>query len=93
MLKIAICDDEKEFTGELDKIVKNVARENGIQIDIDVFFTGEELLKSIELNDVHYDLIFLDIEMKKKNQKNLKKCLTFYKNGAIICVESNSTRR
>lgn len=64
MLKIAICDDEIDFTAKIESIIEDVARENGIQIDIDVFFNGLTLLKNIKNNNVRYDIIFLDIEME-----------------------------
>ena len=65
MLKIAICDDDIKFTSKMDTIIRNVARENGIQIEIDVYFDGLALMESMNDNRVLYDILFLDIEMEK----------------------------
>lgn len=64
VLRIAICDDEIHITSKIDLIIKEVARENGIQVENDVFFDGLTLFDNIKMNDIKYDLIFLDIEMK-----------------------------
>lgn len=65
MLKIAICDDDIKFTSKIEIIIREVAREHGIQLEIDFFFDGSTLLKNIANNSVRYDMLFLDIEMRK----------------------------
>ena len=67
MIRIGICDDEMYTTSQLENILTEYARELGIIIDIDVFYDGEELLRYIETQQPDYDLIFLDIRMKKMN--------------------------
>ena len=58
-MRIAVCDDEEKYRvhvkTELEKIV------NSIDVVIDSFAQGEDLLKKIE--NKPYDIIFLDIEM------------------------------
>lgn len=66
MIRIAICDDEIRITSRVEELLLQLCESKGIVADIDVFFDGETLEKSI-LNGKHYDLIYLDIEMKIKN--------------------------
>ena len=58
-MRIAICDDEEKYRGhvktELEKMI------NSIDVVIDSFAQGEDLLKKLE--NQSYDIIFLDIEM------------------------------
>lgn len=62
VLRIAICDDEEILCSQLEEMLLKIARENGEQLDIDVFFSGEELYKYLN-QEVQYDIIFLDIEL------------------------------
>jgi len=66
-IKIAICDDEKIICGELETILINILQANNIKYDIDVYYTGEELLSSFGTSYTGYDLIFLDIELPNQN--------------------------
>ncbi|MBE5903498.1 MAG: response regulator transcription factor [Pseudobutyrivibrio sp.] len=65
-MKIAICDDDVSFTSKLEEIIKQESVNYGKKPEIDVFFDGETLVKSIEDGQC-YSMIFLDIEMKKMN--------------------------
>lgn len=66
MLQVAICDDDAIFTGMLEKLLRKAAQSDGIQIEIDVFFDGFMLENYIFQGNL-YDLIYLDIEMKREN--------------------------
>ncbi len=63
MLKIAICDDEMEVANEVERYILQYGGENDIDFQIDKYSSGEALLKA----DVCFDVIFLDIIMKKIN--------------------------
>ncbi|MBR5953363.1 MAG: response regulator transcription factor [Pseudobutyrivibrio sp.] len=65
-MKIAICDDDISFTSKLEEIIKQESVNYGKKPEIDVFFDGETLVKSIE-DGQSYSMIFLDIEMKRMN--------------------------
>lgn len=67
MLNLSICDDDVKFAGNFEMILYHIAKQENIEIEIDVYFDGEELLKCIETENKHYDVIFLDIEMKNIN--------------------------
>ena len=62
MLKIAICDDVIETTSQLEKVIIEISKTHFIETDIEVFYSGDDLLRYIKNKD-SFDLIFLDIEM------------------------------
>lgn len=64
MLRIAICDDDSKFTGEIEALVFQESQKLGIRVETEVFSDGKTLLKSIQDGE-HYQLIFIDIEMKQ----------------------------
>ncbi len=61
MLNIAICDDEIVLANEIEQIIIMFARNTQESINVDVFYTGDDLMDS--LNNNVYDMIFLDIEL------------------------------
>lgn len=63
VLHIAICDDEKALCSQFEEMLLRIGRESGEQLDIDVFFSGEELYKFLN-QKVQYDIIYLDIELE-----------------------------
>ena len=63
MLKIAICDDMIEITSQLEDMLIKICKINLLNVDIEVFYSGDELLRYLK-NEINFDLIFLDIEME-----------------------------
>lgn len=63
-LSIAVCDDETAIGTQIEDFIKEISCKLNVRFDVDVYFTGEELCKKME-DGVHYDLIFLDIELSK----------------------------
>ncbi|MDD3168005.1 MAG: LytTR family DNA-binding domain-containing protein [Eubacteriales bacterium] len=66
MFRIAICDDEQVICSQIENIIMKYAAENNEKIDTQVFYSGEELSRFLELEQ-SFDLIFLDIELKLIN--------------------------
>jgi DNA-binding LytR/AlgR family response regulator len=66
MLKIAICDDEQIVCADIEKNILDFKKESGLDLEVEVFNSGIDLLKFIE-NENTFDLIFLDIEMQDLN--------------------------
>lgn len=62
MIKVAICDDEKVVTSQIETTIFDVCKLEGISVDIDVFLSGAALENEIS-NGTSYDLIYLDIQM------------------------------
>lgn len=63
MLKIAICDDDKVFSSEVEDIIQTESANKGMRAEIEVFTDGRYLVESIQ-KGARYNIIFLDIEME-----------------------------
>lgn len=61
MIRIAVCDDEKEICLSIEKMLIDICREYSLDIEVDLFFCGKKLCD--EMKNTFYDLIFLDIEL------------------------------
>ena len=60
-LFIAICDDERNISAELEGMLISILDRLNIKYEIDIYFSGEELCRAMETGGF-YNLIFLDIE-------------------------------
>ncbi len=66
MIRAAICDDENNVCSAIEKMLFKASIELNLQIQTDVYYTGERLCKLLEAGE-YYDIIFLDIELEFKN--------------------------
>jgi len=64
MVCVAVCDDEKEIGADLERTLIDIFDGQGVEAEIDVYFSGERLYRNME-TVARYDLIFLDIEFAK----------------------------
>lgn len=64
VLKIAICDDDGHYRKYIRDLVQQFLEERKIAFHIDMFSSGEEFCR-INENLVRYDIVLLDIGMKK----------------------------
>lgn len=64
MYNIGICDDGKNICASLEEMVLQYAEKSKRKMDIQVWYTGEELCRYLE-QDGHLDILFLDIELMK----------------------------
>lgn len=62
MYKIGICDDGKNTCASVEAMLLQYAAQNAIQIDVQVWYTGEKLTEDMILGN-HLDILFLDIEL------------------------------
>lgn len=62
MSNIAICDDDKSICSQIETIILLYEKTYGTKIDIQVYYSGEDLLSDLEQN-IEIDLLFLDIEL------------------------------
>lgn len=76
MINIAICDDENIIVSQIENIIFNICKREGIPINTDVFYSGRALEKEIS-SGTKYDLIYLDIQMTNGDgittAKNIRK--------------------
>lgn len=63
MISVAVCDDENAITTQIETLLDDVAKRNGILIETDVFYSGHTLEQQIFAGK-KYDLIYLDIQME-----------------------------
>lgn len=59
MLQIGICDDEKLAAAILEQKIKRCLKQHDIDAEIYIFFSGDQLLRSMQ----QFDILFLDIDM------------------------------
>ena len=67
MINIAICDDDKPFTGIVEQLLHRIAAEQELDICCEVFLDGSDLVKSVTEQRTYFDLVYLDIEMETMN--------------------------
>lgn len=65
MFRIAVCDDSCLCTSEIENLLFEIAAGKGMDLEVDVFFDGRELEKSVNQGDL-FDIIYLDLEMEKR---------------------------
>lgn len=64
IMKVAICDDNKEFVLILEKYLEDM---DVTDIDCEVFYDGEALVDTYKRGSADYDVVFLDMEMDRLN--------------------------
>lgn len=77
MLNIAICDDDVQTTGRLEMLIQQIANRNFVNIEVEVFWDGESLVHDV-MRGSRFDIIYLDIEMKKENGISAAKKIRVY---------------
>lgn len=63
MFRIALCDDEPTICAEMERILIHLNKDKKLDLEIEVFLSGEELCKAIETGGV-FHLLYLDVRMK-----------------------------
>lgn len=74
VMRIAICEDNKEHAEILKSMVSRWAEKEMIEVDIGYYQSAEEFLFYMK-EDAHYDLAFLDIQLEKMNGLQLAKLI------------------
>jgi DNA-binding LytR/AlgR family response regulator len=63
MIKIAIVDDERSVCGQLESLLLQYGKLHHLEIETEVFFSGEAFLEYLCRNRTVYHLMLLDIEL------------------------------
>lgn len=79
-LKIAVCDDNKEFAMQLEKIVHDYFLRKNRTVDIDIYLSGSQLLSY----NGKYSIVFLDVDMKGIN--GIQMARRIRKNDADVII-------
>lgn len=64
MYNIGICDDGENICTSIENMLLRYAEEKEVQVDIQIWYTGEGLKCYLEQGN-HLDILFLDIELFK----------------------------
>ena len=67
MLNIAICDDEKVQRNILKDMLYKICNKNNMDVIIDEFCSGVDLLNVYKRNTKKYSIVFCDILMDEMN--------------------------
>ncbi|MEG0843507.1 MAG: LytTR family DNA-binding domain-containing protein [Romboutsia sp.] len=84
MINIAICDDDVNILKKTKELIENYNRK---YLNIYMYTSGEELLKS----NLEFDIILLDIDMKKLNGIETAKQIRQYDKKVKIIYVTNYT--
>lgn len=87
--KIGICADENIFIKQIEDMVLDFSKENVFPVDIIKYENGKQLIG----DRIHFNLLFLDIEMKELNGIDLKNLLEKSFNNCKIIFVSNYENR
>lgn len=67
MLRIGICEDNKDFSQNLKSKIEQKLFKNDIDYEIDCFYSGEDIINHIMNSGTVYDIIFFDIDLPNLN--------------------------
>ncbi|MCL2864251.1 MAG: LytTR family DNA-binding domain-containing protein [Lachnospiraceae bacterium] len=70
VISIAICDDEKQVSAELERLLLNIFKKLNIYVDVDIYSCGTDLCATIK-QGTRYNLIFQDIEFMEDNMSGI----------------------
>lgn len=90
-LKIALCDDDKRAIPIIAGAVESTFQAYGVQTDIHRFLSSDSLLRS--LDETHYNLLLLDIEMPGMDGISLGRKIRAKKNDTKIIYVSEAESR
>mgnify|MGYP003311175891 CR=1 FL=1 len=86
MIKIAICDDEKNYRDKISEFCKHYSEEHHLEIEITEYVSGEDLLASEKL----VDILLLDVQMNNIDGLSVKDILGRQKRETkIIFISSH----
>ncbi|MCR5523975.1 MAG: LytTR family DNA-binding domain-containing protein [Clostridia bacterium] len=84
-MRVVICDDDKSCIDDIYTNIQSIMTENNISAQINTFTDSEELFECGN----HYDLAFLDVEMKPfSGIETARKLKTINKNIVIFFITS-----
>lgn len=90
MISVAICDDEKQVTAQIEELVIKAGEKRGIRAFADIFFSAGSLMDYIRRGN-EYDMIYLDIEMPRMDGIEFARKLREMNSAAMLVYISAHT--
>lgn len=86
MLRIAVCDEDRFITSEIESLLLEIAAIKALDVQVEVFLNGGELEECVNQGDI-FDIIYLSVGMDKKKGIATAKNIRLHDHTAvIICV-------
>lgn len=63
MINIAICDDSKSDTRDLEQMISEIIKDDSFSYFVETYYSGKELME----NWKSFDIVFLDIDMNNES--------------------------
>lgn len=89
VIEIAICDDEKIITSDIEDKLNIISKKMNISVNIEVFFDGSTLTDYIINQKAKYDIIYIDIEMEKENGVDAARKIRQYDKNVLLIYVTN----
>lgn len=89
MFSVAVCDDEERVCEQIKELIVSYGKKQGLSLHVDKYDSGESLCLAFE---GQYDIVILDIEMKKMNGLELAGRLR-QMSGEVVIIFSTSHRQ
>lgn len=84
MVNIAICYDNKKDLYYMAKVIYNSFKNKGQNIEVDMFYESERILKSYDNTECIYDIIFVGMNMVANNGVKLAEHLRKKDSNVIL---------
>lgn len=82
MINVLVCDDDKNITGKIDKILQNIKNKYKFDFVVDIKNNGEAAIDS----NISYDIAIIDIEMPGMSGLKLSEKLKNNNSDIIILI-------
>ncbi|EOR28190.1 Response regulator of the LytR/AlgR family protein [Clostridium sartagoforme AAU1] len=94
MVRIAVCDDQDIFQETIKNKLKLLCKKESMDVEIDCYSSGKELLEYLKRDVCIYDILFLDILMDDINGiETARRIRSFDSRIQIIFITSSSNQR
>ena len=90
MIRIAVCDDEKSVCEYLQQRIRDYLIKNDCNADVSCFADGEELTRYYKNGAQGFDIILLDIKMKRSDGVSAAKIIREYDSEVLIVFVTSS---
>lgn len=83
-MKIAICDDNVLFGGEVEALIEKTFKGTEVEYDCECFLSGDKLLEVLKSDPFAFQIYLLDIEMVGTNGLEVAKMIREYDLDSVI---------